>query len=59
MIVRKFYVVRVDYLKPLLWEELAESLDTEDMVYLVYSERQNIVLSDVRVGEYPHACQAA
>lgn len=55
----QFYVIRVDDLKPILRAQLAESLGTQDMVYLVCPKGQNIVLTDVCISDHPQVCEAA
>lgn len=55
----KFYVIRVDDLKPILRTQFAESLSAQDMVYLVCPEGQNVVLTDVRISDHPQVCEAA
>jgi len=55
----KFYVVRVDDLKPVLREQLTESIDANDLVYLVCPERNHVVISDVCVSQHPQVSEAA
>ena len=55
----KFYLVRVDDLKPIRREQLAESLDANDIVYLVCPERNHVVISDVGIGQHPQMREAA
>lgn len=47
--INKFYVIRVDDLKPISGEQLAETLDPNEVVYLVSPDRKDIILANVRV----------
>ena len=53
LISRKFHVCRVEDLKPLRGEELAEALDAGELVYVRWPERQHVIMVDVGVRGYP------
>jgi len=59
MIVRKFYPIAVEDLKPIIWQDLAQSFDPDELVYLVSVEGENVVLADVRVCNDPDASECA
>jgi hypothetical protein len=59
MKVRKFYMVAVDDLKPVTWKQLAEAPYTDELIYVVDAEGEDIFVCDVRVGEHPKSSECA
>lgn len=57
--IRKLYVVRVDDLKPISGECLGETLDANEIVYLIERDVENIIIRDVCVGVDPQTYQCA
>jgi len=51
--IRKTYLVRVEDLKPIRPEDLGESCDPEELIYLVGSHVECVVVRDVRVRQQP------
>jgi hypothetical protein len=51
--IRKLYVVRVDDLKPICGQSVGETVDSDDLVYLVERNAQKVRVVDVRVGVGP------
>jgi hypothetical protein len=50
---RKFYVVRVNDLKPLRGHEIAEAYDAGELVYICRADRKDVPLVDMGVGGRP------
>jgi len=59
VIVGKFYAFAVEDLKPLVWEDLAESVDPDELIYLVGCEGKDVILADVSVCDNPETREAA
>jgi len=57
--IRKFYAVRVEDLKPISGECLGESLDPDDLVYLLECRLERVVVANVRVGKEPELHEAS
>ena len=55
----KFYAVRVEDLKPVNGHELGETCDADELVYLVRTDVEGVVLADVRVCVDPQLHEAA
>ena len=56
---RQFYVLRVEDFKPVIWDQATETLDADDLVYVIDTEVQNVAITDVRVGVTPELSEAA
>jgi len=56
---RKFYVLRVEDLKPVVWEHAAETLEPDDLIYVVCPEIKSVTLTDMRIGVTPQLREAA
>ena len=50
---RKFHVVRVDDLKPLVGQEIADSLRAGELLYVRRTESKDVILVDMAVCGYP------
>lgn len=50
---RKFHVVRVDDLKPLVGQEIADALRAGELLYVTRPERKDVILVDMAVCGYP------
>lgn len=59
MIVGKFHCVLVENLKPVSWEQLSETCDPDELVYLNGSHVECVVAADVVVGMAPEANERA
>jgi hypothetical protein len=58
MEIREFYGLRVDDLKPVRWHEIAETYESDELIYLVYPEVKRVVIADVGVRVAPQNVEA-
>jgi hypothetical protein len=59
MKIRKFYAVRVEDLKPISGEQLSETCDPDEFVYLVDREGHLVHLIEVHIALEPELREAA
>ncbi len=57
--ISKFYVFRVDDLKPVSGECCGEAVDPDELVYLVSCGFKNVVILDVGVSVHPETRERA
>lgn len=58
--VGQFYILRVDNLQPVAWEDFGETLNPDDLVYVVHPYGKDLfTVSDVRVRIGPKARESA
>jgi hypothetical protein len=58
-VINEFHVIRVEDFKPLFWHDLAEICEPDELVYLVGTDRKNVIISDVRVCVPPQSYKSA
>jgi hypothetical protein len=56
---RQFYVVRIEDQKPIAWQQIAETCDPDERVYLVLAGLKRVVVTDMSVREAPQCDECA
>ena len=56
---RQFYCLRVENLEPVPWQELRETLDAGELVYLCGGDLQRVILAGEGIGVHPQLREAA
>ncbi len=59
MTTREFYAAFVEDMKTALGHHVAEPVDADELVYLVRTEVECVVLSEVRIGVHPQLRETA
>jgi hypothetical protein len=52
MKIGKLYAIRVDDMKPIPRHEIEETLDADDLVYILESDN-DVVIADATAGDHP------
>ena len=55
----QFYAVRVDDLKPICGNDIAESVDPDELIYLVRTKVEGVVRADMCIGVQPQNSKPA
>jgi len=51
--IREFYALRVEDLKPVLWQQLSETLDAGELVYLCGGNVERVIIAGEGVCVHP------